>query len=180
MRVRTLLLAAAVVAPALAAHAERVALKHGLWEQTVTVEPMERPGGPALPNLPDLEGLPPEQRAEIERSLAAMSGTPTIQRTCITPEMLAGWEGVAQAEGGCVREIRQQTPTRVVMSLVCDGGKTTGTMDFAAPSPERLTGTVTMQGERNGTRSTLTMKLASRWLGADCGTVKPPATRSTR
>lgn len=180
MRNRELVAGAFVVLAALAAQAEGVAMKPGLWERTVT---MQMPGAPAMPDLPELDQLPPEQRAQIEQSLGAMSGKPVTTRECVTPEMLKRWEDFSkgESESSCTHEVREQTPQRVSMSLSCDRGQTTGTMDFAAPTPERMTGNVTMRSRRNGAEHTMKMQLASRWLGADCGAVKPrempPASR---
>lgn len=178
MRMRSLLAAAVFACPALAAHAEGVDLKPGLWERTVTMQIR----GATTPDLPELDSLPPEQRAQLEQALVAMSGKPTVERECVTPDMLKRWEDFSQGEGdpSCTRTVQQQTPKRVVMSLTCDGGKMTGTMDFAAPSPERLTGSVSMRSTREDTPRSMDMKLDSRWLGADCGSVKPRGADGTR
>lgn len=172
MRSHVLVVVALVELAAVAAGAEGLAMKPGLWERTVT---MQMPGAPAMPDLPDLSQLPPEQRAQIEQGMRAMSGKPTITRECVTPEMLKRWEDFSKgdSDASCTRSVREHTPQRVAMSLSCDDGRTTGTMDFAAPTPERLTGNVTMLSRRDGAEHTMKMQLSLRWLGADCGDVKP-------
>jgi len=164
--------AAALALPALTARAEGIALKPGLWERTVT---MQLPG---MPDLPDLSQLPPEQRAQIEQGMAMMSGKPVIERECVTPAMLKRWEDFAQEESDdvqrCTRQIREQTPKRVAMTVSCENG-TTGSMAFDAPNPGRMTGTATMVSPHEEGPQTVRMKFDSKWLGADCGDVKPRA-----
>jgi len=173
MRILSLLAVAALALPALAAHAEGIAMKPGLWERTVTTQ---MPGAPAMPDLPDLSQLPPEQRAQIEQSMAMMSGKPVVERECVTPEMLKRWEDFAHDDDAgerCTRSVKEQTPKRVVMTMSCEGGRMTGTMEMNAPTPGRMTGSATLVSQREGGPHTTKMKFDSKWLGADCGDVKP-------
>ena len=152
------------------AGAESIDVKPGLWERTVTMQmAME------LPPLPDLSALPPEQRALIERSLAAMSGKPTTSRECVTPAMLERWEDFQDPEPGsdCQHRVLESTRKTVRMAVTCDGGATTGTMHFTASSRERLDGTIEMVNREDGAERPMKMTIASRWLGADCGDVAP-------
>ena len=61
------------------------------------------------------------------------------------------------------------------MSIVCAGGKGTGTVEFAAAGPDHVTGTVIfVRQEERGERK-VRIDMDSRWLGADCGDVKADA-----
>jgi hypothetical protein len=156
MRTLSLFAVAALALPALAAHAEGIAMKPGLWERTVTTQ---MPGAPAMPDLPDLSQLPP-----------------VVERECVTPEMLKRWEDFAHDDDAgerCTRNVKEQTPKRVVMTMSCEGGRTTGTMEMNAPTPGRMTGSATLVSQREGVAHTTKMKFDSKWLGADCGDVKP-------
>lgn len=170
---------AAVIASSFAASALAVApnVKPGLWERTVTRQ-ME--GTPVSP-VKDLSKLPPDQRARIEEMLSTRgSTTPTtsVARYCVTPESAQNWDTFSRAEredANCERTVRDETPRSLRMSIVCAGGKGTGTVEFAAAGPDRVTGTVIfVRQEERGERK-VRIDMDSRWLGADCGDVKADA-----
>ncbi|HEX8013121.1 MAG TPA: DUF3617 domain-containing protein [Casimicrobiaceae bacterium] len=155
-----------------------VNVKPGLWEHTTTTR---TEGGPAMPQMPDLSNLPPEQRARIEQMMAGrMSGQPQTQiaRTCITPDQLKEWDSYAKGQrdsGGprCERKVLEQSPQHVKMGLSCEGGKTTGNIEFTATSSERVTGKIAMVSRNDGAPRTFNAEISGRWLGSDCGDIKP-------
>ena len=129
----------------------------------------------------DLSKLPPEQRARIEQMLSTRSAsTPTtsVARYCVTPESAQTWETFVRddrEEAGCQRTVQDATSRSLKMSIVCAGGKQTGTLEFSAAGPDRVTGTVVLvRQEEHGERK-VRVDMDSRWLGADCGAVKPGA-----
>jgi hypothetical protein len=75
----------------------------------------------------------------------------------------------------CQRTVQDATSRSLQMSIACDGGKQTGTVEIVAASADRVTGTMelVLQEER-GVRK-VRIDLDSRWLSPDCGTVKPEA-----
>jgi hypothetical protein len=170
MRNRRLAIGGALMLAAGAAHADGLAMKPGLWERTVT---MHRPGMPAMP--PELAQLPPEQRAQMEQMMGMMSGKPVTTRECVTPEMLKKWEEYSKGhtEGDCTHTVRESTPQQVSMAVSCDGGRTTGTLEYKAPTPERMTGSIDMLSRSDEGEHAMRMEIVSRWLGADCGGVAP-------
>jgi len=175
MRFRSIcfLVAAALFALAPVARAAGPDLKPGLWERTVTMQtPM-----PAIAGMPELDQVPPEQRAQIEKLIATMAGKPTIVRECVTPDMLKQWDDFARdrTERGCTSTVTEQTPQRVVMSLSCEGGKSTGTLEFNAQGRERMTGTISMVHASDGGERRMKINTSSRWLSAECGDVTPDA-----
>lgn len=167
-------LASSVAASAVAAPPE---VRSGLWERTVTRQ-ME--GAPVSP-VADLSKLPPEQRARIEQMLSTRGSTApttTVARYCVTPESAQKWETFSREErddANCARTVQDETSRSLRMSIVCAGGKGTGTVEFTAASPDRVTGTViVVRQEERGERK-VRVDMDSRWLGADCGDVKADA-----
>jgi hypothetical protein len=159
-------LAFALLMSPLAAHAETIDAKPGLWERTVTMQQQM-----AMPSLPDLSALSPAQRAQMERTMAAMSGKPTTSRECVTPAMLEKWEDFQkdpQQASDCTHQVLESTPRSVRMAVTCQDGATTGTMQFTAASPERIDGTIDMVHRKDGVERPMKMTIASRWLGSDC------------
>jgi hypothetical protein len=175
MRLRSIcwFVAGALLAGAPVARAAGPDLKPGLWERTVTMQsPM-----PAMAGMPELDRVPPEQRAQLEKLLATMAGKPTILRECVTPEMLAKWDDFARerTEQGCTSTVKEQTPQRVVMALSCEGGKSTGTLEFNVKGREQMTGTISMVHTAEDGARHMKINTSSRWLNADCGNIKPDA-----
>ena len=147
--------------------------KPGLWE-TVSTARFEA----GVPNNVPGEGkLPPDQRATMQQSLAPGGGRPmtTTDRACMTAEMLDLWDGFARdgGSGDCRRTLVERTAQRVRFTLVCGAGKSTGEADYAAAGSDRVIGKMTMlvRGERG--ESKVDVQMESRWVGADCGGLKP-------
>ena len=152
-------------------------VKTGLWERTVTRQ-ME---GPPVSPVADLSKLPPEQRARIEQMLAqSVTTAPTtaVVRYCITPDTARTWESFGRNErddANCEHTVQDSTPRSVRMAVTCDAGKRTGTVEFAAASPDRVTGSmVFVIKEEHGDRK-IRVDIDSRFVSADCGAVKPEA-----
>jgi hypothetical protein len=146
-------------------------LKPGLWERTVTMQS----GMPDLSGMPGLDQLPPEQRAQVEKMMAAMAGKPTTVRECVTPEMVKEWENYARGrtENGCTQTVTEQSPQRVVMTMSCDGGASSGTAEFNARGPEHMTGVINMVHRTKDGERRMKIDMTSRWLAAECGDVRP-------
>jgi len=171
----------AVVAGSVAGAAFSAApgVKPGLWERTVTRQMDGAPVSPAA----DLSKLPPEQRARIEQMLAARGSTApstTVARYCVTPETAQKWDTFSREEredANCQRTVLDESSRGVKMTVVCGGGKQTGTVEFTAVSADEVRGTVTMvQKEDRGERK-ITVQMDSKWVASDCGDVKPGQTR---
>jgi Protein of unknown function (DUF3617) len=150
-------------------------VKAGLWERTVTRQ-ME---GPPVSPVADLSKLPPDQRARIEQMLAqsgTTAPTTTVLRYCVTPDSARTWESFARNDRGdasCEATVQDSTPRSARMAVSCDAGKRTGTIEFAAASPDRMTGTmVFVIKEERGDRR-IRVDIDSRFVSADCGAVKP-------
>ncbi len=175
MRFRSIcLLVAALLLPAApVARAAGPDIKPGLWERTITMEG----GMSGVTGMPELDKVPPEQRAQIEKLMAAMTGKPTIVRECVTAENARKWEDYARdrTERGCTSTVTEETAKRVVTAVSCDGGASTGTLEFVSDGPEHMTGTFSMVRRKDGKEHSMRMKMISRWLGAECGDVAPDA-----
>ncbi|MEO8740069.1 MAG: DUF3617 family protein [Casimicrobiaceae bacterium] len=146
----------------------------GLWENASTT--VVEVGLP--PNVPNAAKLPPAERARIERSLAPWGGRPvtTNERVCMSADTLDPWDTYGTGKGAaadCKRTVLQQTPQRVKMSLVCAGGRSTGDADFTAVGSDRVVGKITMLTKSERGDSKLNVQMESRWVGADCGSLKP-------
>ena len=147
--------------------------KPGLWERTVVMLSELVPTGPK----PDLSKLAPEQRKKLEQ---VMSGSATTSRRtrvtqeCVTPVMLQKWSTVMgdASSAKCERKVEVENSKRFKVALSCDGGRTTGDIDFTA-SGEGFKGSVTLKSREAEFDRIVTQQISSKWLGSDCGSVVP-------
>ena len=147
--------------------------KPGLWERTVVTLSELAPTRPK----PDLSKLAPEERKKLEQ---VMSGSATTSRRtrvtqeCVTPAMLQKWSTVIGDASGakCERKVEVENPKRFKVALSCDGGKTTGDIDFTATG-EGFKGSVALKSREPEFDRIVTQQISSKWLGSDCGNVVP-------
>ncbi len=147
--------------------------KPGLWESTTTSK-MEGSASPP----PDLSKLPPEQRARAEQAMALRAGagpTTSVAQQCLSPEMLQKWETFAKGEQSdeCQSKVIDQSDRHVKMSVSCGSAKSVGEMEMTALSSDRVTGKMAMVMRTDAGERKLNVGFESRWLGADCGKLKP-------
>jgi uncharacterized protein DUF3617 len=170
-----MLIAAVACSAAGTAFCAAPGVKPGLWERTVT---RQMDGAPVSP-VADLTKLPPEQRARIEQMMASRGSTTpstSVVRYCVTPETVQSWETFAREgreDANCQRTVLDESSRGVKMSIVCAGGKQTGTVEFSAVSPDRVTGTVTTVQKDAGGERKVFVQVDSRWVASECGDVKP-------
>jgi hypothetical protein len=168
---RLALTLAAVCAP-LAAHAEtRLNIKPGLWETTLTIA-ME-----GMPEMPEatLQKMPPQQRAQMEAAMARLK-QPRTEKSCITAEQIEKGPNFGEPDDpSCKRNISVNSRTEWGMTEVCTGQHPrTLTTHFKAASPESISGQTDVTGTSpRGTPMTSKATFQGKWLGADCGGIKP-------
>jgi glutamate synthase domain-containing protein 2 len=142
-----------------------LAVKPGLWEVTMT----------SKIQLPDamLANIPPDRRVQMETMMAGRGGQPTVVKSCLTKESLSrALDFSADAKKTCQYKLVTSSASKQEVDVECTAnGKTTvGKMTFEALSPE--SGRATMQMMQDGgTKMNMTMN--SKYLGPDCGDVKP-------
>jgi len=149
---------------ALAADFQPLALKPGLWEVTVD----------SKMQLPDamLANLPPQARA----AMAARGSQSTVIKSCMTKESMSrAFDFNNDPKRTCQYTLVSSTPARQEVNVDCSSrsGKSTGKMVFEAISPEAGKGTVDLTIDMATGTMKSTMTIASKYLGPDCGDVKP-------
>jgi hypothetical protein len=165
---RSLLITALLLCPLLAAAAEKLNVKTGLWEITAT---SDIAGMPSLPKEL-LDKLPPEQRAEIEASMKqGGAGGPhkEVSRECITERDLEDPFKSANPDE-CKSQLVRSTRTMQEVKLTCGGQhKGSGSFLISTPTPETMTGVLDVSvGEGDATMK-VKADMSGRWLGPDCG-----------
>jgi hypothetical protein len=149
-------------------------VKPGLWE-TTSNNSVFTGSMPAIP--PEaLARLPPQQRAALE---ARQSGKGTVRRSCVTREELK--KPFPVGDNSCKRTLLSSGRNHQEIRFDCDhnGTKSTGTLKLDAPNSETFTGSMSISAvlaestPGGGRPMDMKMTFSGKWIGSDCGDVKP-------
>jgi hypothetical protein len=178
MKLPTLLAALSV---ALAGAAGAQTLKPGLWEIT---HRMQGSGGQVESGMAQMQqqmaGMPPEQRKMVEEMMARQgvkSGPGGMSmKTCMTPAMVERNELPAQ-QGDCKTTHQSRTGNVMKFAMACSNPPSTGEGQVTFTSPEAYSMQMAVTSHAHGKPEKTQMEGSGKWLGPDCGSVKPPAAR---
>jgi hypothetical protein len=158
---------------ALAAQAQPAPpIKPGLWQ----VNLQRAVDGHAAPTPSDrLNNLPPEMRAKVEAGMKARGmevGAGGDMKVCHTKESLA--QGHWSREGtSCKTDVKTRSAASWTWHTSCTQPPTETDGETLFTNAEnyivKTSSTMTIQGQARTSQNTITAK----WLGADCGGVKP-------
>lgn len=159
--------------------ADMPARKPGLWE--ITNKTLMDGKAPAMPKL---DNLPPEQRAQIEKMMAekGMSmpgsgpGGATVTKMCLTKEEAMRKDPPLHTGGEekCEHKVTKQTASMMAFTYVCTGRHASrGEGEARFESDSRYSGWLNATTEDAGQQHKMRMEYSARWLGADCGNIKP-------
>lgn len=170
-------LALCAAAPALA---QSLDVRTGLWEVTTKRSSTGMPRMPAMPTLPPemLARLPPAQRAQIENMMKTRRNVaPGVQahKVCITQASLDKTPDFGPAERDCTRTKDSRSARGWQVQQVCRAGGSKQTMNirYDVVNRETIKGTVDIAMRDGADAITMKQEMQGRWLGADCGDVKP-------
>jgi hypothetical protein len=182
---------------ALPALAQKVA--PGLWETTLTMKMQGPQMDAAMAQMQEhLAKLTPEQRQQMEAMMAGrgvqpgvaggvgvgtglglMAGKPTVVKSCITSEMAAR-EELPQSQGNCRQVSKERSGNTLKFKYTCTGESTSSAEgQFTLISDKAYSGRMVMEGVTRGQPHKMDVEQQARWLGADCGDVKPPQLPTT-
>jgi hypothetical protein len=148
-------------------------VKPGLWEVTTQGQTTGMP--PIPPQL--LTQMSPAQRAQMMAAMQGKMNQPTVSRSCLTQKMIdRGMSFDRPGNDHCTQTVAGSSAHSLDVRVMCTGEqqeKTTGSLHVDATSRESVSGAFNMVST-DGT-NTMTMKrtLQGKWLGSDCGNVKP-------
>lgn len=150
-------------------------LQPGLWELTSSNMNVE---GQALPDLQmilgQLNNLPPEQRAMIERNLQSQGVTLAGKgvRACLTDAQVKSDDiPLTDPKSGCTQRITERNGKNWKFTFSCPKAQGSGQAQFLSDREftTHVVGTFNATGQQqNGSMDTRAV-----WLGAQCGAVKP-------
>jgi Protein of unknown function (DUF3617) len=125
-----------------------------------------------------LASMPPAQRKQMEQMMAAQGlklgqgGGVTLQ-VCITPEMAARQEVPVQKEGDCTTSIQSRSGNTMKVAFSCKNPPSSGEGTYVFRGDTGYDMKMLVKTVEGGKPRTTTMEGSGRWLGADCGSVRP-------
>jgi len=165
------------LATAFAAHAQTQA--PGLWEHSFT---MKSPGGEMERAQAEMQkqlaAMPPAERKKIEDMMAArgvkMGAQGTTVKFCLTKEQAAK-PPEPRMSGDCTQSEVQRSGSTMKYKFACTKPQQVsgeGQVSYASDKAYTGRSVINTQGAQ-GMPQQMTMEMAGKWLGADCGDVKP-------
>ena len=174
-------------APVLA-QSPSIDVRTGLWEMTSERTTSGMPQMPKMPAIPPevLAKMTPAQRAQIQAAMGARSKPKSgrrVKKVCVTAETLRKGDALGMdRDPSCKRtkDTRSARLWQLQETCVSRGRKRTLDVRYEAANRETIDGTVDV-AMTDGTHN-IRMKqvMHGRWLGADCGNVKPKKADSPR
>ncbi|HEY8102551.1 MAG TPA: DUF3617 domain-containing protein [Burkholderiaceae bacterium] len=145
-------------------------LKPGLWEMTMKSD--------AVKSMPKMTPEQIEQMRKMGVNMPLMQDGGMVMKVCISKEMAERDQPPPQAHqnnSGCKSKNFQRTGSNYSVDIVCDGphmkgdGKAQGTFS----GNEHFNSTYDFKGTSGGRPVAQHQETSGKWLGADCGDIKP-------
>ena len=126
-----------------------------------------------------MASMPPDQRKQMEAIIGKQGinlsgpGGAMVMKTCITKEMLAQSQLPLQTQGNCTSTTNEKTSNSMKFKYVCTNPVSSGEGYFTFQNDSSYTSKMTVTSTEQGKPQTTTIEGAGKWLGTDCGTIKP-------
>ncbi len=146
-------------------------IKPGLWE--VRTE-RRIDGKDAAPPGDAVKNMKPEVRARVEAMMKQQGlaiGSNGANRICFTQEAIAS--GRWHDNASCQTDYGSRSASAWKWHSVCAQSSTVIDGEAKFAGPESYTVSTTSTRQFRGESKTSQMKITARWLGADCGELKP-------
>jgi hypothetical protein len=152
-------------------------VKAGLWETKMSA--LDAQGHEiAPPEQAALSNMPPEVRARMADAMKArglsMPDASGANRACFTKETFESgrWQEMA-SEAGCTTKYSTQSSTLWKWHSSCASLNSESDGEVTFNSPESYRVKMTTKATVMGKPNTSTRIIQAKWLGADCGDIKP-------
>jgi hypothetical protein len=173
---------AALAGSCLALPASAQNIKPGLWEVSNKMQSADGRLEKAMSEMQkQMASMGPDQRKMMEDmmaqqgvNLSGIAGGGVIVKMCMTPEMVAQGQVPMQTQGSCTTSHSKTGANSMGIKFECTEPPShgEGTVSFTGDTSYAMTMRVTSSA--GGNPQTLTMNANAKWLGADCGNIKPP------
>ena len=154
--------------------------KPGLWEMTTQVQSGGQDMGAAMAKMQkQMESMPPEQRKMMQDMMAKQgvqmgsSGAGGLSvKICMTKEMI-DQAHMAKPSEHCTHSVSPRIGSTQRFTYNCTQPPSKGQGEVTYLSPESYTTKLTSTSTVGGKERNMDMQSSGRWLGSDCGEIKP-------
>jgi hypothetical protein len=155
-------------------------MKPGLWELSNKVSSSDSQMQSAMAEMQkQLASMPPEQRKAMQQmmerngmQMSVGAGGALTSRMCMTKEMIERKEFPVQ-EGDCKQKVTQAGPNKMKVAFSCTKPAASGEGEMTVDSDTSYRARMHIKGGEGGPQQTVDMDIAGKWLGADCGKLRP-------
>jgi hypothetical protein len=156
-------------------------MKPGLWEIT---QKMQSASGQMEQQMAQMQqqmaNMPPEQRKMVEQMMAqrgmkmgTAGGSGMTMKICLTKEQIERNQMPQQQRGDCKTSMQPRVGSTVKMSFTCSNPPSSGEGEYTVTSSDSYAMKMVVHTQVQGKPETMNMDGTGRWLGADCGDIKP-------
>jgi hypothetical protein len=172
-------LTASITLPALAQN-----MKPGLWEINNKITSQNSRLAQQMSQMQkQIASMPPEQRKAMEQMMAKHSGVnmPTMTddgmrvKMCMSSEMVAQNQLPVQQQGNCTHNRIALAGNSMKVTFVCTNPESSGEGTVQFLSNTAYTMQMAMTATVEGKKEVTSMEAKGKWLGANCGNIKPVA-----
>jgi hypothetical protein len=179
-RPRTLALLVCASAAALALPAGAQDMRPGLWELSSKVSSPDAQVQATMSAIQaQLANMAPEQRKSIQQMLERNgvqmdvgAGGAITSRMCMTKEMIRRKEFPVQ-QGDCQQKMTPVSANRMNIVFSCSKPPASGEGELTLDSDTRYRARMHIRGNEGPNRQEVDMDVSGKWLGADCGGLRP-------
>jgi hypothetical protein len=171
-------IALALAACTFCAGAQQLDMKPGLWELNNKVSSADPQIQSAMSEMQkQFANMSPDQRQALQQmmdrngvQIKIGAGGALQSRMCMTREMIARREFPVQ-EGNCQQNVTPLSDKRLKVAFSCTKPRASGEGEMTMDSDTSYRARIKVRSdERSGT---VDMDVNGKWLGAECGSVKP-------
>ena len=178
MRMSFVLAAVTLAAACLPAGAQQ--LKPGLWEISNKMKGSAEMDKAMAEMQAQLASMPPDQRKQMEAMMSqrgvrmapnAGAGGGMTMQMCMTKEMVE--RNDVPMQDGCTVTRQQRTGNTMKMAFHCTKPPSSGEGEFTFMGSEAYKSHMVVNTQAKGKPEKMEMDGTGKWLGADCGSIKP-------
>ena len=172
-------LLAALILGVLALSAQAQVTKAGLWEVTSKLGGSAEMDKAMTQMHQQMASMPPEQRKQMEAMLAkqgmSLSAAPSgvLAKMCITKDMVERSQMPVQTQGDCTSTTSNKTSAGMAFKFTCTSPPSSGEGQYTFVGDSAYTMKMKINTPQQGKPVITTMDSSGKWLGADCGPIKP-------
>ena len=156
--------------------------KAGLWEVTSKMGGNAEMDKAMAQMQQQMASMSPQERKQMEAmmgkqgvALSSNGSGAIVAKTCISKEMVERSQLPVQTQGDCTSTTSDKTSTGMKFKFVCANPASSGEGQFTFMGDSAYTMKMKLTGTEKGKPQTSTIEGSGKWLGSDCGNIKPIA-----